>query len=335
MLNVNLRPAILLAISILGSASLPAAPALTTIQDILYKADGTRFNGIVQITWTSFQAGDTSNIPTQLVTTQITNGYLRVQLAPTTTADVPGTYSVVYNSDGKIQFNETWAVPPSASVLRVADVRVSDAGTSSTTSTHPTNIQISDVVGLQQALNVRPVMGAAYAASRASVIDANGALNAATGNLTDCVRVDGTSGACGSGGGGATIPAFADGESPTGAIDGVNAVFQLAATPAPAASLLLYRNGLAMKRAADYTLSGSTVTFLAASIPQPGDVLLAFYRTAGLSAAPCAVYAGAGNPNGFQSGKPCDIYLNTNGGAALTLWVKESGVATNSGWISK
>ena len=324
MLKLNLRPAILL----LSSGLLAAAPALTTMQDILYKADGTRFNGIVQITWTSFEGEDGSNIPTQFVTTQVTNGYLRVQLAP-------ASYSVVYNSDGKIQFTESWVVPASASVLRVADVRVSNSGSDSSSSSHPTSIQISDVVGLQQALNVRPVMGPAYAPSRASVIDANGALNAATGNLTDCVRVDGTSGTCGSGGGGATIPAFADSESPSGAIDGVNAVFHLAAAPAPSTSLLLYRNGLAMKQSADYTLSGSSITFLAASIPQPGDVLLASYRTAGLSAAPCAVYAGAGNPNGFQGGKPCDIYLNTNGGAALTLWVKESGVATNTGWISK
>ena len=39
-----------------------AAPALTTIQDVLFKADGSKFNGILQITWTSFRAGDASNI---------------------------------------------------------------------------------------------------------------------------------------------------------------------------------------------------------------------------------------------------------------------------------
>ena len=53
------------AFGIFLSLSLPAQPPLTTIQDVLYKADGTRFNGFVQIGWTSFEAGDTSNIATQ------------------------------------------------------------------------------------------------------------------------------------------------------------------------------------------------------------------------------------------------------------------------------
>ena len=44
-----------------GPASLPAQPPLTLIQDVLYKADGSRFNGFVQISWNSFEAGDTSN----------------------------------------------------------------------------------------------------------------------------------------------------------------------------------------------------------------------------------------------------------------------------------
>ena len=33
-----------------------AQPALTTIQDILYRADGTRFNGTIFINWSSFMA---------------------------------------------------------------------------------------------------------------------------------------------------------------------------------------------------------------------------------------------------------------------------------------
>ncbi|HLJ49700.1 MAG TPA: hypothetical protein VKU01_26990 [Bryobacteraceae bacterium] len=320
----------------LAITALYADPALTTIQDILYKANGTRFSGIVQINWTSFQSADSSDVPAQSVTTQVTNGYLRVQLVPTTTATPPANYTVTYNSDGKVQFTETWAVPPSASVLRVADVRVSSNGeTGGGAGAVTTPVQITDVTGLQSALNMRPLAGNGYAPSRAAIIDSGGALESASGNLSDCLHVDGTSGACGAAGGGAALPAFADSESPAGVVDGVNSAFQLAGAPAPATSLTLYRNGLAMKQGADYSLSGSTISFLAGSVPQPGDVLLASYRTAGLSAAPCAVYAGAGNPNGFQLGKPCDIYLNTNGGAATTLWVKESGTATNTGWISK
>jgi hypothetical protein len=61
-------------------------PALTTIQDTLYRADGTRFSGTMFIRYNSFLAGDTSNIATANLTLPIVNGVLRVQLVPTTTA---------------------------------------------------------------------------------------------------------------------------------------------------------------------------------------------------------------------------------------------------------
>ncbi|MBI3278638.1 MAG: hypothetical protein HYZ57_02220, partial [Acidobacteria bacterium] len=71
---------------------------------------------------------------------------------------------------------------------------------------------------------------------------------------------------------------FADGETPAGAVDGVNATFLLAAAPAPVSSLQLYRNGLLQKPGTDYTLSGNTVVFLPAAVPQAGDLLLSYYR---------------------------------------------------------
>src|SRR5687768_17921435 len=37
--------------------ALPISP-LTVVQDVLYKADGTRFDGIAQISWKSFQAAE-------------------------------------------------------------------------------------------------------------------------------------------------------------------------------------------------------------------------------------------------------------------------------------
>ena len=68
------------------ATSLFAAPPLTTIQDVLYKADGTRFNGTVTISWNSFEAIDRSAIAQQTITVTVVNGYLHVQLVPTTTA---------------------------------------------------------------------------------------------------------------------------------------------------------------------------------------------------------------------------------------------------------
>lgn len=47
------------------------------------------------------------------------------------------------------------------------------------------------------------------------------------------------------------------------------------------------------------------------------------------------ISSGTGSPNGAVTGNPGDLYLNKSGGAATTLWVKESGVATNTGWVGK
>jgi hypothetical protein len=47
------------------------------------------------------------------------------------------------------------------------------------------------------------------------------------------------------------------------------------------------------------------------------------------------VSAGTGSPNSVVSGNPGDLYLNLSGGAGTTLYVKESGTNTNTGWIGK
>src|SRR3954454_17412701 len=90
-----------------------AGPPLTTVQDVLYKADGTRFNGTLTINWSSFQAADNSAVVTQSTTVKLVDGNLHVQLVPGTTATPPITYQVIYNSDGRVQFRESWAVPAS------------------------------------------------------------------------------------------------------------------------------------------------------------------------------------------------------------------------------
>src|SRR5258708_18009707 len=87
-----------------------AQPALTSIQDILYRADGTRFNGEIFINWNAFQAGDTSNIATAQVKLRIVNGVLNVKLVPTTTASAGANYQVTYNSQGPVQFSQEWPV---------------------------------------------------------------------------------------------------------------------------------------------------------------------------------------------------------------------------------
>lgn len=308
----------------LFSSLLCAAPALTTIQDVLYKADGSRFNGILQITWSSFQAGDASNIPTQSVTTQVTTGYLHVLLVPTTNAATPAVYNVVYNSGGQVQFTEVWAVPPSTSPLRVADVRTSRSGGASSALSQT---QIADVSGLRTELSIRPTMGAGYSPSRAAVVDASGGLSGATGNLSDCIHVDGTSGPCGSSTSASppAVVSFTDAETPAGAIDGVNGTFQLASFPSPPPSLEMFRNGLAMQRSVDFNLSGSTVIFLNGSVPQPGDVLEAFYRT-GSGTSTSAVFADAETPSGVIDGSNAVFALSSAPSPAASLDLYRNGL---------
>jgi len=77
---------------------------------------------------------------------------------------------------------------------------------------------------------------------------------------------------------GATTPAFVDGEIPSGAIDGTNVAFTLAAAPNPAGSLHFFRNGLRLSPGSDFTLAGAAVTFLPGAAPQPGDILRVDYR---------------------------------------------------------
>ena len=261
---------------------------MTTIQDTLFKADGTRFNGLLIIAWNSFEADDLSNIVSQSLTVRVVDGNFRVQLVPTSDSNPPTYYNVKYNSDGKVQFEETWVVGAVSTVLRIRDVRASSTPSGTLPPPTLTPIQESDVVGLVGDLGLRPVKGPGFSVGRAAMINSAGGLEAVIGDPSDCVLVDGTSGPCGIAGG----PVFTDAEVPAGAINGVNATFTLANTPNPASSLVLFRNGMAQKSGVDFTLTGATVQFLTAAIPQAGDSLLAWYRVPG--AAPIGGLTAAG-----------------------------------------
>jgi hypothetical protein len=258
------------------SSKLGATPPLATISDTLFNADGTYFNGVVIITWPSFEASDTSNVAAGTDNITVSNGNLYVQLVPTTNADTAAVYAVQYTSFGVTQFSEAWAVPP-ASILpfRVRDVRLAPGSVSGSAPAAATIITIGDVTGLQTALNLRPPTGTAFTISRSAVIDATGAIDGAAGNLTDCLHVDGTSGPCAS-----VSTTFIDGEVPAGIINGSNASFTLANVPNPSISLALFRNGLLLTQGGDYTLASNAITFLTGAIPQLNDILAAYYRLA-------------------------------------------------------
>lgn len=71
---------------------------------------------------------------------------------------------------------------------------------------------------------------------------------------------------------------FSGAEVPGGTQNGTNAVFTLAASPSPAISLALFRNGTLQKAGTDFNLSGATITFVSGAIPQAADILQAFYN---------------------------------------------------------
>jgi len=78
---------------------------------------------------------------------------------------------------------------------------------------------------------------------------------------------------------GVLLPTFIDNEIPAGAIDGTNRAFTLANTPNPATSLHLQLNGLGLQGGGvDFTLTGATIVFVPAAIPQSGDSITASYR---------------------------------------------------------
>lgn len=47
------------------------------------------------------------------------------------------------------------------------------------------------------------------------------------------------------------------------------------------------------------------------------------------------IYTGAGSPENNQIGSVGDLWLRTDGGSNTTLYVKESGDDTDTGWIAK
>ncbi|MCX6611782.1 MAG: hypothetical protein NTW74_13130 [Acidobacteria bacterium] len=97
-------------------------PVLTKIQDMVYLADGSRFNGLAFIDWKSFDTANGSVIGRNSKVVRIVDGLLQVQLAPTTNTNNTY-YSVKYSNAGRVLFTETWAVSPSSATLKIRDVR--------------------------------------------------------------------------------------------------------------------------------------------------------------------------------------------------------------------
>lgn len=118
------------------------SPATTTVQDTVYKSDGSLASGSVVITWQPFISADHKPVFGGTKTIPLTNGALSVQLAPTVGATPAGTsYDVKYYQSGAVFYEETWVVPSSAQPVGLAQVRATAVPSSNTV------INPSQVVG--------------------------------------------------------------------------------------------------------------------------------------------------------------------------------------------
>lgn len=133
--------------------------------------------------------------------------------------------------------------------------------------------------------------------AQGQAVDAGGPCSLPAGNVLfysgarpngNCVKFDAAGNAvdagapCGTGSGGGGSPPtwnMVDFEVPLGIVNGVTNSFTLANAPNPPASLKVFRNGLRLRAGGvDFTLTGSTINFVPASVPQVGDQFFVEYR---------------------------------------------------------
>ena len=117
----------------------PQGPALTSVIDTVYMADGNPAQGVLVITWPAFVAADgTAVAPGSLNVTLGTNGALNVALTPNVNATPANTYfTVVYQLQPNEVRTEYWVVPTS-SPATLAQVRTTPG---SGTAAQPVSMQ--------------------------------------------------------------------------------------------------------------------------------------------------------------------------------------------------
>jgi len=376
-----------------------AQSALTQIQDTVYNPDGTLFSGTVVISFSGFMTAGT--VAPQSTSVQIDTGAFSVVLVPSTTASPGAYYQAIYNSsNGITTWTETWAIPPSTSILTLSQVRISTtegwpssgsgstgSGSSGSSGTGGSSggggsitlpIPISDVSGLSAQLNqiTTSIAGLTTTAGQTTstlsddtaqiatlntnlnglsatvtgVTNSVGTVNTTVAGLSTTVSgINGTVSTLGTTvttlgstvstlnnnvvslssqvnalSAGSTSAMFTDGETPSGTMDGTNAVFTLSASPSPASSLQLFRNGLAQMSGIDFTLSGNAVTFLNGNVPKSTDILQAFYRVSGIGQT--ATFVDAETPQGTINGTNLTFTLAAPPNPVLSLKLFKNGM---------
>ena len=306
----------LLVCAMLAVQAAVAQSTLTQIQDTVVNSDGTPFSGTVVLTWNGFTGPSGGTVSPLSTSARIYNGALSVLLVPTTTASAGTFYQAVYNSsNGLITWTETWQVPPSTTALTLSTVRTSStqAGGTGASGSSGGSGGTSTPVGQYATLPISINQVSSLSADLASINSAIATLTAQLNNLI----------ANGAGAAAGTNASFIDAESPAGTVDGTNTAFNLAQLPT-SGSLSVYRNGLLQSVGVDYTVTGSAVTFLPASVPRVGDVVASFYRVPG--AGPVAAFADSEVPAGTIDGNNLVFTLAVAPSPAISLKLYKNGV---------
>src|SRR5512146_339144 len=101
-----------------------STPAMTTISDVLYRADGSPARGTLLISWPAFTTAD--NKPVAAGTMNVTlgpSGEVQIELAPNAGANPAGTYyKVVLKLEDGTTSTEYWVVP-ATSPAAIAGIR--------------------------------------------------------------------------------------------------------------------------------------------------------------------------------------------------------------------
>jgi hypothetical protein len=294
---------------------------LTQISDTVLNPDGSPFNGTVVITWTG-SGVSTGGAPAPYSTSaKIYNGVLSVALVPSVNASSPAFYVATFNSrDGLLSWVETWQVGISGAPLKLSQVRSNVASAGGSSGSGASTISIGQVTGLSSYLN-------ALSNSLNTITTTVGGFNSTVSGLSSSVTnltniVNGLASAPPSSSSSST-PNFFDGEIPQGTINGANSIFNLTNAPSPASSLSLFRNGVLQKAGTDFSLSGSTVTFLSTSVPQLGDLVQASYRT---GASGQSSFVDNQTPNGTINGVNLVFNLSSAPNPASSLRLYKNGI---------
>jgi hypothetical protein len=294
-----------------------AQSTLTQIQDTVTNADGSPFSGTVVITWNG-STGSSSGATPLSTSAHVYNGALSVLLVPTTTASSLSFYQVVYYSiSGVLMWSETWQVPPSATSLTLSAVRTSSTGTSgggTDSGTGTTGGSTPPGGGQYATLPISISQITSLSADLASINAAVAVLQTQVANaLGSSVQVNAS---------------FVDGDALSGTLNGSNAVFTISQVPI-AGSLAVYRNGLLQTAGVDYTLSGSTITFMPNSVPRSTDTVSGYYRVAG--SATTVTFVDSEVPSGTIDGNNLSFTLTSAPNPAASLKLYKNGILLNQG----